>query len=470
MLDFSTKSSSELIPPKTCPKTSSTKCDEDVSNTEKQTKISLTNPELPKQHQKQETGISNTSSFSALSLISPALLTTGSSIIHPKSSLPEQTHSPSSIISTSTMNEKVISSSLTPANVLGMQITASKALSSNSAPSSLKLLPKKFSPFSVDSLLSHKEKQAASDNSNGNHEFSKKPEELNKFSNKEQSHVKVKDSNLSSGSSVLESTLSQNLKSQPLVQDSIGVGHHLAVAKFLLNNNLHERSSSNEGLGKFQSSNAHEILDAKNKHQCSGDNTKLTKYHDRDSVDSQQTYVKKKEINHTDRENRSSHEHDIDVCGDEADIEDEDDEYHNDINDIKSESNYEHMMSEDDGSAAEDETESGEFVKTEDVEEKLELQRQLILSQKAIDDEFPGGDHHLVSPSGISPKQGPVLHPRFPLGFPITSASPNPFSPPSPSSGVGGTSLPRPTPSLPWLPHLRSPLQIPGFIGSKYRS
>ena len=80
---------------------------------------------------------------------------------------------------------------------------------------------------------------------------------------------------------------------------------------------------------------------------------------------------------------------------------------------------------------------------------------------------YPTSDHKLNSSSDLSPKQNPLLSPRFPLGFPITSASPNPFSPPSPSSGIAGSTLPRPTPSLPWLPQLRSPLHLPGFIGSK---
>ena len=480
MLDFSTQSSSEVISTKIYEnayetakstyeneknlrkeptKTPSTKCDEDASNTTQQTKTTLNNPELPKQHQKRHAGISNTNSFSALSLISPALLTTRSSLIQPTIFPPQHTPSLPSGISRATMNDKIVPSPLSPTKVLGMPIKSTKVLPTNSAPSSLKLLPKKFSPFSVDSLLSHKEKQAASDDSNGEYESPKKSPDFRSFSNKNQSKIKGKDNDLSSGTSTLES---QDKRSQPLGQDSIGVGHHLSVAKFLLNNNLHDRNSSETGLSRIQSSNSFgEVSDSNDKYKCG--NTKLSNYHNRDSSDSQKC-LEKKEINDIDNENGSSNDNDIDVCGDEADIDDEDDEYHDEINDIKSEGNYQHMMSDEEASVDED-TENGEFVKTEDVEEeKLELERQLLLSHQRR------SHHHLTSTSGISPKEGPLLHPRFPLGFPITSASPNPFSPPSPiSTGVGGSvSLPRPTPSFPWLPQLRSPLQLPGFIASKY--
>ena len=65
---------------------------------------------------------------------------------------------------------------------------------------------------------------------------------------------------------------------------------------------------------------------------------------------------------------------------------------------------------------------------------------------------LPSGGHH-------------VLQPRFPLGFPITSS---PWSTTTGGPTGPGTSLPRPSPSFPWLPHLRSPLGLPGFIPSKY--
>ena len=456
MLDFST--TAEVIFTKAYPKTSSTKCDEDASNTPQETKTFLNNPELPKQHQKLYAGINNTNSFSALSLISPALHTTRSLLIQPTICPLQNTPPVPFGMSRGTMNDNMLPSPLSPTKVLGMPITSSKALPANSAPSSLKLLPKKFSPFSVDSLLSHKEKQAASDDSNGDYEYSKRSPDLKSLENNTQSKVKSKDNNLSSSTSTLESTLSHDMRSQPLGKDSIGVGHHLSVAKFLLNNNLHERHSS-DGLTRIHCTNVDEVSASKDQ----GGNTKLNNYKNRDSSDLQRC-LEKKEINDIDNENGSSNDNDIDVCGDEADIEDEDDEYRDDI---KSEGNYQNMS--DDDASVEDDTENGEFMKTEDVEEeKLELDRQLLLSQKNIDGVFPRGNHHITSTSGISPRQGPILHPRFPLGFPITSASPNPLSPPSPSSSVGGSALPRPTPSFPWLPQLRSPLQLPGFMGSKY--
>ena len=56
----------------------------------------------------------------------------------------------------------------------------------------------------------------------------------------------------------------------------------------------------------------------------------------------------------------------------------------------------------------------------------------------------------------------PMLSPRFPLGFPIVSVANSPNWSPSSSS------LPRPSPSFPWLPHIRSPMGLPGLIPSKY--
>ena len=351
---------------------------------------------------------------------------------------------------TNKMNDDILSPSMAAAKVLGVAMATSKPLPSSSAPSSLKLLPKKFSPFSVDSLLSHKEKQQGRDQNTEDDEFRENSIDSKTFDDKKSSRIPE---HLASSLSALTSSVPQDLKSTRLSQDSMELGHHLSVAKFLLNNNLHERTGS-DNVSRHRFSNLENSSEARPKYEEKKDSKNLNLH---SSIEFQKR-LQKQEQAKINVENGSSNENDIDVCGDEADMEDDDHEYHDDMNEIKSESNYQHMMSDEDVSGEED-NEHNDFVKTEDMDdEKLELERQL---------HYSSSDHKLDSRSDLSPKQSPLLSPRFPLGFPITSASPNPFSPPSPSSGIAGSTLPRPTPSLPWLPQLRSPLHLPGFIGSK---
>ena len=367
---------------------------------------------------------------------------------HPNKPLSNEASSLISNFSSGKMNENILSPSMTTEKSLAVTMTTSKPLPSSSAPSSLKLLPKKFSPFSVDSLLSHKEKQAACEQTSEDDSL-QDPIDLKNSEDRKLGKLSEK---LGSNLTALASSLPQDLRSTRISQDSLEFGSHLSVAKFLLNNNLHDRPSS-DSISRLHSSNLES--DQKLKENF---NSKLS--NQRDPIELQKC-LRNQEHGNMNIENGSSNENDIDVCGDEADMEDEDHEYHEDINGIKSENNYQDMMSDDEASAEED-NEDNDFVKTEDIEdEKLEIDRQL---------HYPTSDHKLKSSSDLSPKQNPLLSPRFPLGFPITSSSPNPFSPPSPSSGIAGSTLPRPTPSLPWLPQLRSPLQLPGFIGSKLKS
>ena len=381
------------------------------------------------------------------SLISKALshLNSSTSFMPPNKPLSNEANSLISNFSSGKMNENILAPSMTAEKSLAVTMTTSKPLPSSSAPSSLKLLPKKFSPFSVDSLLSHKEKQAACEQTSEDDSLqdpidlkNSEDRKLGKFSEK-----------LGSNFTALASSLPQDLRSTRISRDSLEFGNHLSVAKFLLNNNLHDRPSS-DNISRLHSSNVENGQKLKEKF-----NSKLSNQRDATELEK---CLRNQEHGNVNNDNGSSNENDIDVCGDEADMEDEDHDYHEDINGIKSENNYQDMMSDEEASADED-NEDNDFVKTEDIEdEKLEIDRQL---------HYPTSDHKLNSSSDLSPKQNPLLSPRFPLGFPITSASPNPFSPPSPSSGIAGSTLPRPTPSLPWLPQLRSPLQLPGFIGSK---
>lgn len=463
MLDFSAKSSSEIISMKTYSNPTSPNRDEDLSCSTEKINSFLRKPDLPKQNQKHYTLI-NKDSVSASSLISSALLAARTRSIQPIDYPAPNTSSPPSLIPHSTMNENVFSSSFSTTKIMGMAMGSSKVLPASSAPSPLKIIPKKFSPFSVDSLLSHKEKQTAKEESSSDDEVSRKYSECKGAGNKKRSKDKHEENeSTSSTSSTLIPNRIGEITSQPLNHHPMGLDHHLSIAKFLLNNNLHERNNS-VGLSSV-STRGDDASDSKDKFSA---NTKLMNYHDRD--DGLQKYKKKKEPSNMDNDNEStSNGNDIDVCGDiqEDDMDDEDDEYHESINDLKSESNYQQMMS-DEETLAEDDVENEEYVKTEDIdEEKLEFERRFLLSQQGIHGALVGRNSPITSASGFSPKQGPILHPRFPLGFPITSASPNPFSPTSPSSGVGGSTLPRPTPSFPWLPQLRSPLQLPGFIGSK---
>ena len=367
--------------------------------------------------------------------------------MHPNKPLLNEASSLIFNFSSGKMNENILAPSMTTEKSLAVTMTTSKPLPSSSAPSSLKLLPKKFSPFSVDSLLSHKEKQAACEQTSED-ESLQDPIDLKNSEDRKLGKLSEK---LGSNLTALASSLPQDLRSTRISQDSLEFGNHLSVAKFLLNNNLHDRPSS-DSISRLHSSNLEN--DQKLKENF---NSKLSNQRDPTEL---QKCLRNQEHGNMNIDNGSSNENDIDVCGDEADMEDEDHEYHEDINGIKSENNYQDMMSDDEASAEED-NEDNDFVKTEDIEdEKLEIDRQL---------HYPTSDHKLNSSSDLSPKQNPLLSPRFPLGFPITSSSPNPFSPPSPSSGIAGSTLPRPTPSLPWLPQLRSPLQLPGFIGSKLK-
>merc|ERR1719422_2598796 len=86
---------------------------------------------------------------------------TSTPFMHPNKPLSNEATSLISNFSIGKMNENILAPSMTAEKSLVVTMTTSKPLPSSSAPSSLKLLPKKFSPFSVDSLLSHKEKQAA---------------------------------------------------------------------------------------------------------------------------------------------------------------------------------------------------------------------------------------------------------------------------------------------------------------------
>ena len=385
------------------------------------------------------------------SLISKSLLNTPLPFMHPFQSTSVDTNSQNFPLSPDKMNENILPQSIAAAKALGVAMAASKPMPSNSSPSSLKLLPKKFSPFSVDSLLSHKEKQAACEQNTGDDEFLKDPIDIKNFDNKKSSTIPE---HIASNLSALGSSAPQDLRSTRLSQDSMEVGHHLSVAKFLLNNNLHDRSIS-DNISRIHCENIENNSESKQKYIERPDSKK---FNPRDSAELPKR-LQERERDIVNAENGSSNENDIDVCGDDADMDDEDHDYRDDINDIKSENNYQHMMSDEDVSADED-NEHNDFVKTEDIEdEKLELDRQM---------HYTTSEHKLNSRSDLSPKQSPMLSPRFPLGFPITSASPNPFSPPSPSSGIAGSTLPRPTPSMPWLPQLRSPLQLPGFIGSKF--
>ena len=417
MLDLTTNPVPEIDSKTTSyPITQTLKCESKISTTSSTTtKTSLNNSEMPKDnyHQKSSTEqVNDTYSYPIQSLISPALFNSSLSFAQPPTSSPPQDN-PSQTFSSfiSKMNENILQSTLASTKVLGMPLPTSKALPSSSAPSSLKSLPKKFSPFSVDSLLSHKEKQAACDDSIGDNDCSKNSIGFKSFETTKQSKIQE---DVSSDTSALDVTLPEDLRSRNLCQDSIGVGHHLAVAKFLLNNNFHDRSSS-DSINRLHSLKA-ENEDSASKEKCGNDI--LTSCHNRDASELKKC-LDKNETNHMNTENGSSNENDIDVCGDEADINDEDVDYHEEINDIKSEGNYQHMMSDEDVSAEED-NEHNDFVKTENLEdEKLELERRF--------GRFPGSDHHLISRSVMSPKQGPILAPRFPLGFPITSSSPNPF-------------------------------------------
>ena len=372
---------------------------------------------------------------------------TSTPFMHPNKPLSNEATSLISNFSIGKMNENILAPSMTAEKSLVVTMTTSKPLPSSSAPSSLKLLPKKFSPFSVDSLLSHKEKQAACEQTSEDDSI-QDPIDLKNSEDRKLGKLSEK---LGSNLTALTSSLPQDLRSTRISQDSLEFGNHLTVAKFLLNNNLHDRSSS-DNISTLHSSNLENDQKLKEKF-----NSKLSNQRDATEL---QKCLRNQKHGSVNMDNGSSNENDIDVCGDEADMEDEDHDYHEDINGIKSENNYQDMMSDDEASAEED-NEDNDFVKTEDIEdEKLEIDRQL---------HYPTSDHKLNSSSDLSPKQNPMLSPRFPLGFPITSASPNPFSPPSPSSGIAGSTLPRPTPSLPWLPQLRSPLQLPGFIGSKLK-
>ena len=386
------------------------------------------------------------------SLISKALTDTCTTLPFMNPAEPSSVDSDPKNISqlTNKMNDDILSPSMAAAKVLGVAMATSKPLPSSSSPSSLKLLPKKFSPFSVDSLLSHKEKLQGRDQDTENNEFRENSIDSKTFEDKKSSRIPE---HLASSLSALTSSVPQDLRSTRLSQDSTELGHHLSVAKFLLNNNLHERTGS-DNVSRHRFSNLENSSESKPKYEERKDSKNLDLH---DSIELQKRLQKQEQAN-MNVENGSSNENDIDVCGDEADMEDDDHEYHDDMNEIKSESNYQHMMSDEDVSGEED-NEHNDFVKTEDMDdEKLEFERQL---------HYSSSDHKLDSRSDLSPKQNPLLSPRFPLGFPITSASPNPFSPPSPSSGIAGSTLPRPTPSLPWLPQLRSPLHLPGFIGSK---
>jgi hypothetical protein len=461
MLDLTTNSLPDIASKTTSyPITQTLKCESKISSVSPTpTKASLNNSKSPKDNQHQKGSIepvSDTYLYPPQSLISPALFARSLSFAQLPTSSPSRDKTSQTFTSLrNKMNEDILQSTLASSKVLGMSLPTSKALPSSSAPSSLKLLPKKFSPFSVDSLLSHKEKQAACEDSIGDNEGSTNSMDLKSFEIKKQS--KVQD-DVPTDPSALAPILSQDLRSLNLSQDPIGISHHLSVAKFLLNNNLHDRSSS-DSINRLHS------LKAENEDSTSKEKFKneiLKRCHNRDSSELKRC-LDKNETNHINTEYGSSNENDIDVCGDEADMNDEDVDYPEDINDIKSEGNYQNMLSDEDVSGEED-NEHNDFVKTEDIEdEKRELERQLA--------RFSGSDHHLSSRSNMSPHQRPILSPRFPLGFPITSASPNPFTPTSPSAGIEGSTLPRPTPSLPWLPQLRSPmpgLQMPGFMGSKY--
>ena len=437
-----------------CSPNQSVKCDRNASTASEQTKTSSITYDSQENIQKHSLEVGDKQLHPRKeSLISLALLT--SQLSHTK---PGGYPSPIKPLETynslqNNMNEKIAPPSLPPTNILEMSLPTSKSSPTGSASSSLKLLPKKFSPFSVDSLLSHKEKQVACDDTNGDSECIKNSLDFKNFEHKDLQQ-KIKD-NLSSGASAFGSAFTQDIRSQALSQDSIGIGHHhLSIAKFLLNNNLHDRNNSDSIISRVHSLNVKESSDLKDKFE----NQKSKKCSNGDPRELQ-TCTEKRQEEDINGENGSSNENDIDVCGDEADMDDEDAEYHDDINDIKSESNYHNMMSDEDVSGDED-MEHNDLVKTEDIEDdKSNLESHL---------QFPSGNRDLTSRSDLSPRHGPMLSPRFPLGFPMTSASPNPFSPPSPSNGMAGSSLPRPTPSLPWLPQFRSPLHMPGFIGSKY--
>ena len=439
MLDLSTSSPSSTIPSTTADSNSDEiKCDKTKISEPPKTDLDKFEPERSFEKLSTDVSSSDIHSNSVKSLISFALLNTSSVNIHPtkpKLSVATARHN---------MNEKDLQPPLSPSKMIGMALPASNPLpTSSSSPSSLKLLPKKFSPFSVDSLLSHKEKQAACEDTDDDIEGTKDTLDSKPFHTK--TSQKIKEHLLHGASSRIPSDLNPH----GLPHDPMGVNHHLSVAKFLLNNNFHDRNNADSiNNSRLHCLNGREDkLDLQEHMKIENLPTKA-----RDSSNLKR-FIEKKEPADFHRENNgSSKERDIDVCGDDADMEDDEAEYHDDMNDIKSEGNYQSMMSDDDISADED---NEDIVKSEEIEdEKQELERQLQL-------------HHLASRSSMSPKQGQLLSPRFPLGFPITSSSPNPFSPPSPASALAGSSLPRPTPSLPWMPQLRSPLQMPGFIGRK---
>ena len=442
MLDLSTSSPSSTIPSTTTDSNSDEiKCDKTKISEPPKTDLNKFEPTRSFEKLSPDVSNSDIHSNSAKSLISFALLNTSSVNIHPtkpKLSVATARHN---------MNEKDLQPPLSPSKMIGMALPASNSLpTSSSSPSSLKSLPKKFSPFSVDSLLSHKEKQAACEDTDDDIEGTKDTLDSKPFHTK--TSQKIKEHLLHGASSRIPSDLNPH----GLPHDPMGVNHHLSVAKFLLNNNFHDRNNADSiNNSRINCLNGRDDKLDLQKHMKID---KIpTKAKDSDASDLQR-FIEKKEPADFHRENNgSSKERDIDVCGDDADMEDDEAEYHDDMNDIKSEGNYQSMMSDDDISADED---NEDIVKSEEIEdEKQELERQLQL-------------HHLASRSSMSPKQGQLLSPRFPLGFPITSSSPNPFSPPSPASALAGSSLPRPTPSLPWMPQLRSPLQMPGFIGRKY--